>query len=50
VTDEWRKETPELLFMGAKRRVALEDQDDQQDDDQDGDDRANADVHLTPFP
>jgi hypothetical protein len=36
--------------MGAKRRVALEDQDDQQDDDQDGDERANADVHLTPFP
>jgi hypothetical protein len=39
-----------MLFMGAKRRVALEDQDDQQDDDQDGDERANADVHLTPFP
>jgi hypothetical protein len=36
--------------VGAKRRVALEDQDDQQDDDQDGDERANADVHLTPFP
>jgi hypothetical protein len=39
-----------MLFMGAKRRVALEDQDDQQDDDQDGHERANADVHLTPFP
>jgi hypothetical protein len=38
------------MFMGAKRRVALEDQNDQQDDDQDGDERANADVHLTPFP